>query len=370
MMNPAERYRGLAILMAGMLLLVLPLLSLVPSAALSQQKDRRELIAVLELEGVDAKKAEVTALTERLREMLLKTGRYKMVDRSQLNRILDEQALQQVSCTGKDCVVEVGRILGVQKIVTGKAVKLDENMWLISIMMVDVETAETLALESIRHRGDVFTLIEGGIPGIALKLAAHGLQGGAPTQTEAQPGAQGRAGAVQPPGIVPGTAPGTVARLALFPSLLQGRFAGRLKASYPKVVKGLSNWIAKNPHQITLEYSYYAIDSNPSPHDQFRKLALYAEAEEKSWSGTFSKSPNDRFIFQSGKKLGVDLVLLHKSENKGGGRRKFEIYLYDIGKIKVYRRAGGWGKGKWTKNLAKALKSMFKEYRREYRQGG
>lgn len=357
-MNTAAWYRRPAIGMAGMLLLLLPVLSLLPSAALSQQKDDRELIAVLELEGVEAKKAEVTALTERLREMLLKTGRYKMVDRSQLNRILDEQALQQVSCSGKDCVVEVGRILGVRKIVTGKAVKLSENMWLISIMMVDVETAETLALESIRHRGDVFTLIEGGIPGIALKLAAYGRQGGAPPQ----PGVPAGAGISRPPGTVPGK----VARLALFPSLLQGRFAGRLKANHPKVVKGLSNWIAKFPDQVTLAYSYYAIDSNPSPHDKFRRLALYAEAGEMSWSGTFSKSPNDRFIFQKGKELGVDLVLLHKSDHNGRKRREFEIYLYDIGNFKVYQRAGRWGKKKWTKNLAKALKSMLKEYR----QGG
>jgi hypothetical protein len=118
------------------------------------------LIAVLDLQGVDARDAETFALSERLREVLLKTGRYTLVDRSQMEAVLNEQALQQSGCTEQECALQVGRILGVRSIVVGKVVKISETVWLVSAMMIDVESARTLAVESIRHKGDYFTLLD------------------------------------------------------------------------------------------------------------------------------------------------------------------------------------------------------------------
>lgn len=152
--------------------LLVALLLAFPFAVTAQSiKTEKELIAVLDLQHVDAKKSEASALTDRFREELLKSRRFTLVDRSQMEAILDEQALQQTGCTEQECAVQVGRILGVRKIVTGKVTKISDKMWLVSAMMVDVETAETLKAESVRHRGDFFTLMDVSIVDLANKIA-------------------------------------------------------------------------------------------------------------------------------------------------------------------------------------------------------
>ena len=101
---------------AAALLALLTAAAAPPAAA--QDEEERERIAVLDLEPVGASEVETSALSDRLREEMLKTGKYTLVDRNQLEAILDEQILQQATCTSAECALEVGRILGVRKIVT------------------------------------------------------------------------------------------------------------------------------------------------------------------------------------------------------------------------------------------------------------
>ncbi|MFI5400017.1 MAG: CsgG/HfaB family protein [SAR324 cluster bacterium] len=56
--------------------------------------DAKELVAVLEMDGVGASKPEVAAVTEELRAQLVQSGRFRVVDRQQIESILKEQALQ------------------------------------------------------------------------------------------------------------------------------------------------------------------------------------------------------------------------------------------------------------------------------------
>lgn len=145
----------------------------------------KDLIAIMELQPVGASEVEASALTDRLREELLRTGQFTMVDRSQMEAILEEQAFQQTGCTEQECVVQVGKILGVRKIVAGKLTKLSERLWQISTIMVDVETAETIRAESIQHKGDLFELLTTRVPELAQKLTRP-----APTTAVTPPPAQ------------------------------------------------------------------------------------------------------------------------------------------------------------------------------------
>jgi formylglycine-generating enzyme required for sulfatase activity len=125
---------------------------------------------VLDLRGVEASDAETLALSDRLREELLRTGRYTLVDRSQIDAVLSEQALQQTGCTEQECAVRVGQILGVRKIVAGKVIRVSSETWMVSAIMVDVETAQTTKAESLRHMGGFFTLMDVAIAALAGKL--------------------------------------------------------------------------------------------------------------------------------------------------------------------------------------------------------
>ena len=142
----------------------------VPAKGVSAEAGK-ELVAVLDFEAVGASKVEADAMTDRLREELLKSGRFTLVDRTQMKAVLDEQALQQTGCTSQECAVQVGKVLGVRKLVSGKITKLSDTQWLLSAQMVDVETSQTLRAESIRHQGDYFSMLDVGIVQLAAKLA-------------------------------------------------------------------------------------------------------------------------------------------------------------------------------------------------------
>ncbi|MCZ6748935.1 MAG: DUF2380 domain-containing protein, partial [SAR324 cluster bacterium] len=156
---------------AAALLVLLTAAAASPAAA--QDEEERERIAVLDLEPVGASEVETSALSDRLREELLKTGKYTLVDRNQLEAILDEQILQQATCTSAECALEVGRILGVRKIVTGRLSKIGDRTWQVSVQMLDVDTARTVRAESVIHEGRFVELIQRGMPELAAKLAGE-----------------------------------------------------------------------------------------------------------------------------------------------------------------------------------------------------
>ena len=154
------------------LVLIALVVTLTPSAQSQQQAPPdKELIAVLDLDSEGATKEQGSAFSARLREELLKGGRFRMVDRSQLDQVLKEQALQQSGCTTEECAVQVGRILGVRKIVSGRLIKVSEGVWQVSAQMLDVETAETLKAESVLMEGAFIGLLRGGAGELAGKLA-------------------------------------------------------------------------------------------------------------------------------------------------------------------------------------------------------
>ncbi len=163
---------GRALCAALALALVLPLVGYgqpqVP--ARPSPTPSKELIAVLDLDILGGSKAEGSVVTDRLREEMLKTGRVTLVDRSQIEAILNEQAFQQTGCTSQECAVQVGKILGVRRIVSGKVTKLSETLWQVSAQVVDVETAETLRVETILREGRFVELVGTDVRALAEKL--------------------------------------------------------------------------------------------------------------------------------------------------------------------------------------------------------
>jgi TolB-like protein len=167
--------RSLVATLCGAALAFAPL----PLAAQSAQPaakgaPAKELIAVLDMEGANTEPVQASALTERLREELLNSGRFTLVDRAQINAVLAEQALQQTGCTSQECAVQVGKVLGVRKIVSGRVTKLEDTLWLLSATLVDVETAETQRAVSEQHDGNFRTLLAVGIARLAAKIAQGG----------------------------------------------------------------------------------------------------------------------------------------------------------------------------------------------------
>jgi formylglycine-generating enzyme required for sulfatase activity len=133
-----------------------------------------ELVAVMDLIPEGARREEAVAISNQLRAQLLKTGKFTLVDRSQMTAILEEQALQQSGCTSDECAVQVGKLLGVRKILSGSLTKLSDQLWQVSLLMLDVESGKTLRAETETYDGSIATVIRTGVPDLAARLAGVG----------------------------------------------------------------------------------------------------------------------------------------------------------------------------------------------------
>ena len=92
------------------------------SQAIAIQNDKIS-VAVIQLDSYGIQKAEVAILTDRLRNELVKTGRFRLMEREKMDEILKEQGFQQTGCTSTECMVEVGRSIGVQQMIGAVWVK-------------------------------------------------------------------------------------------------------------------------------------------------------------------------------------------------------------------------------------------------------
>lgn len=108
--------------------------------AISEDVAAKEYVAVMDLEvtyGVEA--ALARPLSDRLRQELHQTDAFRVVERNAMETILEEQSLQLSGCTSDECAIEVGRLLGVSKMVAGSFAKIGDT-FTINLRMIDVET--------------------------------------------------------------------------------------------------------------------------------------------------------------------------------------------------------------------------------------
>ena len=107
-----------------------------------------------------------SSVADFIQTALYRTGRFNIVERKSIEKILKEQAFQKTGCTSTDCAVEVGKILNVNNIITGSVAKTGQ-MYIISIRLVDVETSSIISMEKIE------TDSEDLLSPAATKLADH-----------------------------------------------------------------------------------------------------------------------------------------------------------------------------------------------------
>jgi len=96
-------------------------------------------IAVMEIEGNGISEEEVAGLTNRLRTELFQTNKFTVLERSKMDEILKEQGFQILGCTNTECAIEIGKIVGVQKVILGSVDKVS-NLISVNIRLVNVET--------------------------------------------------------------------------------------------------------------------------------------------------------------------------------------------------------------------------------------
>ena len=140
------------------------------------QAQDRLAVAVMDLEGRGISAMEAATLTDRLRSEMVNVGAFQVVERGQMEMLLEEQGFQQTGCTSAECAVEMGKLLGVQAMATGSIGKLG-TMWTLDVRMFDVGTGEISKVSSRNFQGGVEGLLD------LLKVVTRDLAG-LPTEEE------------------------------------------------------------------------------------------------------------------------------------------------------------------------------------------
>ena len=95
-------------------------------------------VAVLDFSGGEPMTpSEILTLTDRFRGELVQVNAFVVLDRNNMESILKETGFQFTGCTTKNCAVEAGKILNVQKMIAGRIGRVGQT-YTLDIMLIDV----------------------------------------------------------------------------------------------------------------------------------------------------------------------------------------------------------------------------------------
>ena len=100
-------------------------------------------LAVLDLDAEGISESEARIISERLRSSVFETGQFIVLERDKMNEVLKEQGFQQSGCTTNECVVEIGKLIGMQQMVAGSIGKIG-NLYTFNVRIIDVESGRVL----------------------------------------------------------------------------------------------------------------------------------------------------------------------------------------------------------------------------------
>lgn len=131
-------------------------------------------LAVLDLaasDGVSASDARMIA--DRLETELIGAKAYTVLERRRMGEILQEQGFQQSgACDATNCEVQMGQLLGVDKIVSGSLGKVG-GVYSLNVKMLDVGTGKILQSHAVDVSGDLSLVLTQGCRQLAQKLTAQ-----------------------------------------------------------------------------------------------------------------------------------------------------------------------------------------------------
>lgn len=104
-------------------------------------------VALLDLGAKNVSQMDAMVIRDFIQVAMVNTGAVTVVERANMDKVLAEQGFQMTGCTDRECAVEIGKILNVQKVVIGSFSKLLETYY-ITTSIVDIERGEVEVAET------------------------------------------------------------------------------------------------------------------------------------------------------------------------------------------------------------------------------
>jgi len=126
-------------------------------------------IADFKLNGVDSSQG--AALIDALAAELKSTGRFRVMERSQMDKILQEQGFQESCvCDNSNCAIQVGQLLSIDEMVIGSLSQVGSTV-AINARVVDVGSGEVSVALNRSSSAGFIDLLQNVIPKLASGLA-------------------------------------------------------------------------------------------------------------------------------------------------------------------------------------------------------
>lgn len=104
-------------------------------------KTMENYVAVFDFEVTTGDKGISRPLTDRVIHEISQSGKFDVIDRGNMNKILGEQKFQMSGCVAQECKVEAGQLLGVGKIISG-SVGMVGRVYYLTLQLINVRTGK------------------------------------------------------------------------------------------------------------------------------------------------------------------------------------------------------------------------------------
>ena len=128
------------------------------AAVAPKKSSAKKTVAVFDFESQGIDESESLTFSERFRTEIGNTGAIRLIERKALEKIMEEQGLQQSGCTTDECAAEVGQLLGAQNMINGSIGRIG-NSYTVDIKMFSVETGETERTDNATYEGEIDGLL-------------------------------------------------------------------------------------------------------------------------------------------------------------------------------------------------------------------
>ncbi|MDC7225206.1 MAG: SUMF1/EgtB/PvdO family nonheme iron enzyme [Spirochaetales bacterium] len=112
----------------------------------------QDMVSVLQFKvenGGGISEFEASVLRDVFETELISSGKFRVIEKNELDTVIEEQKKSLSGCVDDSCAIEIGRLALADKIITGKTSKFGSK-YILTVKMIDIETGRSLKAENIK----------------------------------------------------------------------------------------------------------------------------------------------------------------------------------------------------------------------------
>ena len=105
--------------------------------------EEKSKIAVLDLEAKNISADKAATMSAMIRNDLMNTAKFTILDKAEMDKVLNEKGFKATECSNPQCAVEAGKFLNVRSVLVGTFSLIDKKLY-ISVRAIDVRSGTAI----------------------------------------------------------------------------------------------------------------------------------------------------------------------------------------------------------------------------------